>query len=135
MFIKPKGKLSKNTFTSNFCLIHTRNETYAFNRNPCEHIVKKVFPSFQRTPSLRRKWRKRYGGLDGNKLLEPNKEDDTRGTKTKHCNCESFRCNLWGQIPSITTLRHWSHISSIQENSKIRVTELLKLGQMNGTVL
>ncbi|KAL1247528.1 hypothetical protein QQF64_022904 [Cirrhinus molitorella] len=33
---------------------------------------------FQRTPSLRRKWRKRYGGLDGNKLLEPNKEDDTR---------------------------------------------------------
>ncbi|XP_016313019.1 glutaminase liver isoform, mitochondrial isoform X2 [Sinocyclocheilus anshuiensis] len=32
----------------------------------------------QRTPSLRRKWRKRYGGLDGNKLLEPNKEDDTR---------------------------------------------------------
>ncbi|KAG5839634.1 hypothetical protein ANANG_G00207000 [Anguilla anguilla] len=31
---------------------------------------------FQRTPSLRRKWRKRYGGLDGNKLLEPNKEDD-----------------------------------------------------------
>uniref|UniRef100_A0A3P8ZF73 glutaminase n=1 Tax=Esox lucius TaxID=8010 RepID=A0A3P8ZF73_ESOLU len=33
---------------------------------------------FQRTPSLRRKWRKRYGGLDGNKLLEPNKEDDVR---------------------------------------------------------
>ncbi|XP_051546029.1 glutaminase liver isoform, mitochondrial isoform X2 [Myxocyprinus asiaticus] len=33
---------------------------------------------FQRTPSLRRKWRKRYGGLDGNKLLEPNKEEDTR---------------------------------------------------------
>ncbi|XP_075884840.1 glutaminase liver isoform, mitochondrial isoform X2 [Nelusetta ayraudi] len=30
----------------------------------------------QRTPSLRRKWRKRYGGLDGNKLLEPNKEPD-----------------------------------------------------------
>ncbi|XP_066506191.1 glutaminase liver isoform, mitochondrial isoform X2 [Hoplias malabaricus] len=33
---------------------------------------------FQRTPSLRRKWRKRYGGLDGNKLLEPNKEEDMR---------------------------------------------------------
>ncbi|XP_067293312.1 glutaminase liver isoform, mitochondrial isoform X4 [Pseudorasbora parva] len=33
---------------------------------------------FQRTPSLRRKWRKRYGGLDGNKLLEPNKEDEAR---------------------------------------------------------
>ncbi|KAL0968434.1 hypothetical protein UPYG_G00266800 [Umbra pygmaea] len=33
---------------------------------------------FQRTPSLRRKWRKRYGGLDGNKLLEPNKEEDVR---------------------------------------------------------
>ncbi|KAI7812000.1 putative glutaminase liver isoform [Triplophysa rosa] len=31
---------------------------------------------FQRTPSFRRKWRKRYGGLDGNKLLEPNKDDD-----------------------------------------------------------
>ncbi|XP_068595036.1 glutaminase liver isoform, mitochondrial [Brachionichthys hirsutus] len=31
---------------------------------------------FQRTPSLRRKWRKRYGGLDGNKLLEPNKDPD-----------------------------------------------------------
>lgn len=35
--------------------------------------------SFQRTPSLRRKWRKRYGGLDGNKLLEPNKEPDMKG--------------------------------------------------------
>ncbi|GLD70778.1 glutaminase liver isoform, mitochondrial-like isoform X1 [Lates japonicus] len=34
---------------------------------------------FQRTPSLRRKWRKRYGGLDGNKLLEPNKEPDMKG--------------------------------------------------------
>ncbi|KAM3608800.1 uncharacterized protein V6R79_004997 [Siganus canaliculatus] len=33
---------------------------------------------FQRTPSLRRKWRKRYGGLDGNKLLEPNKEPDMK---------------------------------------------------------
>ncbi|KAM9470334.1 glutaminase liver isoform, mitochondrial [Clarias gariepinus] len=33
---------------------------------------------FQRTPSFRRKWRKRYGGLDGNKLLEPNKEEDMR---------------------------------------------------------
>lgn len=94
MFTMPKGKLSKNTCTSNICLIHTRNETYAFNRNPCEYIVQTVFSSFQRTPSLRRKWRKRYGGLDGNKLLEPNKEDDTRGTKTKHYSCESFRCNL-----------------------------------------
>ncbi|KTG37400.1 hypothetical protein cypCar_00012167, partial [Cyprinus carpio] len=46
--------------------------------NPCEQTAKKGFSSFQRTPSLRRKWRKRYGGLDGNKLLEPNKEDDTR---------------------------------------------------------
>uniref|UniRef100_W5KQ87 glutaminase n=1 Tax=Astyanax mexicanus TaxID=7994 RepID=W5KQ87_ASTMX len=35
---------------------------------------------FQRTPSLRRKWRKRYGGLDGNKLLEPNKEEDIKET-------------------------------------------------------
>ncbi|XP_015198475.2 glutaminase liver isoform, mitochondrial isoform X1 [Lepisosteus oculatus] len=35
-----------------------------------------AFLCFQRTPSLRRKWRKRYGGLDGNKLLEPNEEDD-----------------------------------------------------------
>ncbi|MBN3285670.1 GLSL Glutaminase, partial [Polyodon spathula] len=34
---------------------------------------------FQRTPSLRRKWRKRYGGLDGNKLLEPNEEEDLPG--------------------------------------------------------
>ncbi|KAF5892522.1 glutaminase liver isoform, mitochondrial-like isoform X1 [Clarias magur] len=33
---------------------------------------------FQRTSSLRRKWRKRYGGLDGNKLLEPNNEEDMR---------------------------------------------------------
>ncbi|XP_030621131.1 glutaminase kidney isoform, mitochondrial [Chanos chanos] len=32
--------------------------------------------SFHRTPSLRRKWRKRYGGLAGNNLLEPNKEED-----------------------------------------------------------
>lgn len=32
---------------------------------------------FQRTPSLRRKWRKRYGGLDGNKLLEPSKDQDS----------------------------------------------------------
>ncbi len=58
---------------------------HAFSRNPYEQIVKKNVSSFQRTPSFRRKWRKRYGGLDGNKLLEPNKEDDTRGTKTKHC--------------------------------------------------
>ncbi|XP_039628727.1 glutaminase liver isoform, mitochondrial [Polypterus senegalus] len=36
------------------------------------------FLCFQRTPSLRRKWRKRYGGLDGNKLLEPNKEEETQ---------------------------------------------------------
>ncbi|XP_029698125.1 glutaminase liver isoform, mitochondrial isoform X1 [Takifugu rubripes] len=33
---------------------------------------------FQRTSSLRRKWRKRYGGLDGNKLLEPNKDPDVK---------------------------------------------------------
>ncbi|XP_039989079.1 glutaminase liver isoform, mitochondrial isoform X4 [Xiphias gladius] len=33
---------------------------------------------FQRTPSLRRKWRKRYGGLDGNKLLEPHKDPDMK---------------------------------------------------------
>ncbi|TSK28085.1 Protein NEDD1 [Bagarius yarrelli] len=33
---------------------------------------------FQRTPSFRRKWRKRYGGLDGSKLLKPNKEEDMR---------------------------------------------------------
>ncbi|XP_029992763.1 glutaminase liver isoform, mitochondrial [Sphaeramia orbicularis] len=33
---------------------------------------------FQRTPSLRRKWRKRYGGLDGNKLLEPSKDPDMK---------------------------------------------------------
>ncbi|XP_029378058.1 glutaminase liver isoform, mitochondrial isoform X2 [Echeneis naucrates] len=33
---------------------------------------------FQRTPSLRRKWRKRYGGLDGNKLLEPNEDPDSK---------------------------------------------------------
>ncbi|XP_036390576.1 glutaminase liver isoform, mitochondrial [Megalops cyprinoides] len=38
----------------------------------------KSYLCFQRTPSLRRKWRKRYGGLDGNKLLEPEKEDDMR---------------------------------------------------------
>ncbi|XP_024911992.1 glutaminase liver isoform, mitochondrial [Cynoglossus semilaevis] len=36
------------------------------------------YPCFQRTPSLRRKWRKRYGGLDGNKLLEPDEEPEPR---------------------------------------------------------
>lgn len=105
----------------------------------------KSFSSFQRTPSLRRKWRKRYGGLDGNKLLEPNKEDETRGTKKNYCNSVSFRCLVYSidsdpgpgchfssgkylylfgswimghcQIPSITTLRHWSHISRITPRS------------------
>ncbi|TRY56147.1 hypothetical protein DNTS_015267 [Danionella cerebrum] len=43
-----------------------------------QEVVDNPYLGFQRTPSLRRKWRKRYGGLDGNKLLEPNKEDDTR---------------------------------------------------------
>ncbi|KAK2838536.1 hypothetical protein Q7C36_013350 [Tachysurus vachellii] len=48
-----------------------------------EHISSKEadenpYLCFQRTPSFRRKWRKRYGGLDGNKLLEPNKEEDMR---------------------------------------------------------
>ncbi|XP_029008398.1 glutaminase liver isoform, mitochondrial [Betta splendens] len=33
---------------------------------------------FHRTPSLRRKWRKRYGGLDGNKLLEPSEDADVK---------------------------------------------------------
>ncbi|XP_061077653.1 glutaminase liver isoform, mitochondrial isoform X2 [Conger conger] len=43
-----------------------------------DHSEENPYLCFQRTPSLRRKWRKRYGGLDGNKLLEPNKEDDIR---------------------------------------------------------
>uniref|UniRef100_A0A3Q3XKD7 glutaminase n=1 Tax=Mola mola TaxID=94237 RepID=A0A3Q3XKD7_MOLML len=45
---------------------------------------------FQRTPSLRRKWRKRYGGLDGNKLLEPNKEPDIRAADVLF---DSFACD------------------------------------------
>nr|XP_057931854.1 glutaminase liver isoform, mitochondrial isoform X2 [Doryrhamphus excisus] len=36
----------------------------------------------QRSSSLRRKWRKRYGGLDGNKLLEP--EQDLHTTEEAH---------------------------------------------------
>ncbi|KAJ0069951.1 hypothetical protein NL108_017518, partial [Boleophthalmus pectinirostris] len=41
---------------------------------------------FQRTPSLRRKWRKRYGGLDGNKLLEPSKDQDSTGLNLSQYN-------------------------------------------------
>ncbi|XP_061896630.1 glutaminase liver isoform, mitochondrial isoform X1 [Entelurus aequoreus] len=37
----------------------------------------------QRSSSLRRKWRKRYGGLDGNKLLEP-EEDLLQATEEAH---------------------------------------------------
>lgn len=44
--------------------------------NICQEAEENSYLCFQRTPSLRRKWRKRYGGLDGNKLLEPNKDDD-----------------------------------------------------------
>ncbi|KAJ0029033.1 hypothetical protein NQD34_004030 [Periophthalmus magnuspinnatus] len=46
---------------------------------------------FQRTPSLRRKWRKRYGGLDGNKLLEPSKDQDSTedGALTDECQTRS----------------------------------------------
>ncbi|XP_023669625.2 glutaminase liver isoform, mitochondrial isoform X1 [Paramormyrops kingsleyae] len=60
-------------------LTHTRESAYL----PMENIPHQDHPEensylcFQRTPSLRRKWRKRYGGLDGNKLLEPNTEDDS----------------------------------------------------------
>lgn len=46
--------------------------------NSVQEVDENPYLCFQRTPSLRRKWRKRYGGLDGNKLLEPNKEDDMR---------------------------------------------------------
>ncbi|KAJ8393086.1 hypothetical protein AAFF_G00067690 [Aldrovandia affinis] len=41
-----------------------------------DHREENPYLYFQRTPSLRRKWRKRYGGLDGNNLLEPNQEED-----------------------------------------------------------
>ncbi|MGH0166164.1 UNVERIFIED_CONTAM: hypothetical protein FKN15_050459 [Acipenser sinensis] len=50
-------------------VLPTRITLFNFNEDQINH-------SFQRTPSLRRKWRKRYGGLDGNKLLEPNEEED-----------------------------------------------------------
>ncbi|KAL2093577.1 hypothetical protein ACEWY4_010889 [Coilia grayii] len=46
--------------------------------NPSQDTEENPYLCFQRTPSLRRKWRKRYGGLDGNKLLEPNKEEDMK---------------------------------------------------------
>lgn len=46
--------------------------------NQSQDTEENPYLCFQRTPSLRRKWRKRYGGLDGNKLLEPNKEDDIK---------------------------------------------------------
>ncbi|KAL6480513.1 hypothetical protein MHYP_G00115460 [Metynnis hypsauchen] len=46
--------------------------------NSSQEVDENPYLCFQRTPSLRRKWRKRYGGLDGNKLLEPNKEEDLR---------------------------------------------------------
>ncbi|KAM4619137.1 glutaminase liver isoform, mitochondrial [Polymixia lowei] len=44
--------------------------------SPGQEAEDSPYLCFQRTPSLRRKWRKRYGGLDGNKLLEPNKDQD-----------------------------------------------------------
>nr|XP_046166369.1 glutaminase liver isoform, mitochondrial isoform X3 [Oncorhynchus gorbuscha] len=47
-------------------------------KTPSQDTEDNPYLCFQRTPSLRRKWRKRYGGLDGNKLLEPNKEEDMR---------------------------------------------------------
>ncbi|XP_029909427.1 glutaminase liver isoform, mitochondrial [Myripristis murdjan] len=46
--------------------------------SPNQEVEDSSYLCFQRTPSLRRKWRKRYGGLDGNKLLEPNKDPDVR---------------------------------------------------------
>ncbi|MBN3313375.1 GLSL Glutaminase, partial [Atractosteus spatula] len=65
------------------------------------HLVS--FLSFQRTPSLRRKWRKRYGGLDGNKLLEPNEEDDIQGTFHIFLCCETpTMMNLGCPVPRTT---------------------------------
>ncbi|KAM7002341.1 glutaminase liver isoform, mitochondrial [Tautogolabrus adspersus] len=46
--------------------------------SPTQEAEDSPYLCFQRTPSLRRKWRKRYGGLDGNKLLEPNKDLDMK---------------------------------------------------------
>ncbi|KAM6972956.1 glutaminase liver isoform, mitochondrial [Aplochiton taeniatus] len=48
------------------------------DNTPCQDKEDNPYLYFQRTPSLRRKWRKRYGGLDGNKLLEPNQEEDIK---------------------------------------------------------
>uniref|UniRef100_A0A8B9HR20 glutaminase n=1 Tax=Astyanax mexicanus TaxID=7994 RepID=A0A8B9HR20_ASTMX len=48
------------------------------DNNASQEADENPYLCFQRTPSLRRKWRKRYGGLDGNKLLEPNKEEDIK---------------------------------------------------------
>ncbi|XP_062276730.1 LOW QUALITY PROTEIN: glutaminase liver isoform, mitochondrial [Scomber scombrus] len=47
-------------------------------KSPNQEAEDGSYLCFQRTPSLRRKWRKRYGGLDGNKLLEPNKDPDMK---------------------------------------------------------
>lgn len=88
---KQAVKKAKLTFLSLVNAYLKWNIYMLSSKNSYEQIVKKkFFSSFQRTPSFRRKWRKRYGGLDGNKLLEPNKEDDTRGTNTTLQECR--RC-------------------------------------------
>ncbi|XP_061750713.1 glutaminase liver isoform, mitochondrial isoform X3 [Nerophis ophidion] len=51
----------------------------------------------QRSSSLRRKWRKRYGGLDGNKLLEP-EEDLLQATEEAHKVDESKLRNADDQV-------------------------------------
>ncbi|XP_065147928.1 glutaminase liver isoform, mitochondrial [Paramisgurnus dabryanus] len=53
-------------------------ESFNMENNLSQETEENAYLSFQRTPSQRRKWRKRYGGLDGNKLLEPNKDDDVK---------------------------------------------------------
>lgn len=80
-----KASCQESTCISNFSSCISEIKHACFLKKLMRTDSKNYFFSFQRTPSLRRKWRKRYGGLDSNKLLEPNKEDDKRGSQTKHC--------------------------------------------------
>ncbi|XP_038562703.1 glutaminase liver isoform, mitochondrial isoform X1 [Micropterus salmoides] len=71
---------------------------------------------FQRTPSLRRKWRKRYGGLDGNKLLEPNKDPDMKGFGW-------FYVPAWCLTDSSQTLHQTQEDGGMPEGSHQRSSE------------
>ncbi|KAG7468847.1 hypothetical protein JOB18_024505 [Solea senegalensis] len=68
-----------------------QNQSQSQSQSQSQEAEDRSFLWFQRTPSLRRKWRKRYGVLDGNKLLEPNEDIREDGGMTDERQTDTVR--------------------------------------------